>query len=265
MSLTEPLRIAAVGDNCIDVVLPVNQTLVGGNGLNVAVQIARLGGAATYFGAVGDDAHGKLVQAALAANGVDAGGLVVRDGATARTEISVNAAGERHFDLEDFGVCAGYAPDAEQVARLMAMDHVHIGWLDDGGALRRRLAGAGVSVSQDVSVNAVAENLGVDGLTLAFCSTARGDAAARADALMAAGALAVVATHGAAGSTVFMDGDAVEIAAVAIEPVDTTGAGDSYIAAFLMAWLDGASPAVAGAAAAKRAAETCGHHGGFPQ
>ncbi|TIU91193.1 MAG: fructoselysine 6-kinase, partial [Mesorhizobium sp.] len=73
--------------------------------------------------------------------------------------------GERLIAAEDFGACAGYAPHEAELAILEAMDHVHIGWLDDGGALRRRLSRAGVSVSQDISVNADPANLGVEGLS----------------------------------------------------------------------------------------------------
>lgn len=47
------LRFAAVGDNCIDRYLaPVGDCLVGGNAVNVAVQLARLGRRASYFGTV---------------------------------------------------------------------------------------------------------------------------------------------------------------------------------------------------------------------
>lgn len=69
-------------------------------------------------------------------------------------------------------MCAGYEPDGTDIDVLKAMDHVHIGWMDDGGVLRRTLAAAGVSLSQNTSVNADPENLGIGGLTVAFASAA---------------------------------------------------------------------------------------------
>ena len=51
-------RFAAIGDNCIDRYLPLNQAAVGGNAVNVAVQLALLGQDCGYFGAVGCVAGG---------------------------------------------------------------------------------------------------------------------------------------------------------------------------------------------------------------
>ena len=268
MSSTDrQVRIAAVGDNCVDVLRPAGRRLIGGNAVNVAVQIARLGGRSGYFGAVGEDADGALTTRALARNGVDISHVVTRPLPTAYTLIDVADNGERRFAFEDFGACAGYAPDAQAVEALSRYDHVHIGWLDDGGALRRRLAAAGRSVSQDITVNATPENLGVDGLSVVFASLAgsHDDAGIFARGLMARGARNVVVTRGSAGSSVFIGGGGVSVAAVPVDPVDTTGAGDSYIAAFLFFYLAGVPADEAGRRAAERAARTCLHEGGFPQ
>lgn len=261
------LRLAAVGDNCVDVLRPAGRRLIGGNAVNVAVQFARLGGRSAYFGAVGQDDEGALTERLLVAGGVDIDNLVRRSLPTAHTLIDVSSNGERHFVFEDFGACAGYAPDAASFAVLLDCDHVHIGWLDDGGDLRRRLTAAGRSVSQDVSVNARPENLGVEGLTIAFASIDGGHDAAvtLARDLLRRGARNAVVTRGADGSSVFLNGSSVSVPAHRIQPVDTTGAGDSYIAAFLFAHLAGASPEEAGKAAAEQAAGTCLHEGGFPQ
>lgn len=269
MSTTDAaLRIATVGDNCIDVIgPPVSQRLVGGNAVNVAVQLARLGLRAACFSAVGRDGNGDLVAATLVAKGVDTAWLVRRDRPTARTLIGVDAAGDRHIEAEEFGACDGYAPDAAARTALAGMDHVHIGWLNDGGALRRALAAAGASVSQDIGVNAAPADLGVAGLAIAFASQPGSHAEARALArrLRDDGARAVVVTRGAGGSSAFFPGEEAEQPALPIVPRDTTGAGDAFIAGFLAAHLAGATLADAMARAAALAAETCLHPGGFPQ
>jgi fructoselysine 6-kinase len=261
-------RVAVVGDNCIDWILPAGQRFVGGNAVNVGVQLAGLGARVTYFGAVGADAGGALVAAALEARGVDLAGLVVRaERPTSRTTIEVDATGDRRIVSEDFGACDGYAPDAAALALLEGMEHIHIGWLNDGGALRRHLVARHVPVSQDISVNAAAEDLGVDGLAIAFVSAPGTHAAARAAArgLLGQGARGVVVTRGAMGSSVFLEAGEAEAAAVAVAPLDTTGAGDSYVAGFLMARLNGAGGADAAAEGARVAARCCLHSGGFPQ
>jgi fructoselysine 6-kinase len=262
------LRFAAVGDNCIDRFRPpVSQSLVGGNAVNVAVQFARLGRSAFYFGAVGPDAAGRWTRALLAENGVDVTHLRERPGVTAYTDIDVLPSGERVFAHENFGTCAGYAPDAAEVAVLKTMDHVHIGWMDDGGALRRTLAAAGVSVSQDISVNADPANLGTAGLAIAFASAGDDEAAVETllQRLLGDGVPLAVVTRGSNGSVV-SDGKArFETGIRPVEVVDTTGAGDSFIAGFLAARIAGLPLPECLEAGRDQAALTCTHVGGFPQ
>jgi len=262
------LRIAVVGDNCIDKFLPpVGQALIGGNAVNVAVQLALLGHDSHYFGAVGPDADGRRTRDALAANGVDVTYLQERPGKTAHTDIEVLPSGERVFLFEDFGVCAGYRPSADDLAALKAMDHVHIGWLADGGALRIALAAAGTSVSQDISVNAEPENLGIDGLSMAFGSAGEDDAAVAGliDRFLAAGVGVAVVTRGANGSVAVTGNERAGTGIKPVEVIDTTGAGDSFIAGFLSTHLQGGSLQAAVEAGRDQAALACSHVGGFPQ
>ena len=260
-------RLAAVGDNCVDILRPSGRRFIGGNAVNVAVQFSALGGRSSYFGAIGDDENGTLTREALIGHRVDVTHLVRRPLPTAYTQIDVSPEGERSIGFEDFGACAGYAPDDDAMAALLSFDHVHIGWLDDGGAVRRRLSAAGRSVSQDITVNARPENLGVEGLSIVFSSIdgSHEDASRLAGDLFGRGARGVVVTRGARGSSVFVNGVSADLPARPIVPVDTTGAGDSYIAGFLHALLSGASPERAGEHGAACAAATCMHEGGFPQ
>jgi fructoselysine 6-kinase len=263
-----PLRFAAVGDNCIDRFRPpLSLSLVGGNAVNVAVQLARLGRMSSYFGAVGPDAAGGRTRALLAANGVDISYLGDRSGITAYTEIDVLPSGDRVFVYEDFGVCAGYRPDEADIARLKTIDHVHIGWMDDGGALRRTLAAAGVSVSQDISVNADPANLGTEGLSIAFASAGSDDDLAETllQRLLTKGVPLAVVTRGSKGSLASDGVDRVEIGIRPVDVVDTTGAGDSFIAGFLSARVDGQPLLRCLEAGRDQAALTCTHVGGFPQ
>ena len=109
--------------------------------------------------------------------------------------------------------------------------------------------------------------LGVDGLAIAFASAPGSHAEARAVAqtLLARGAHGVVVTRGALGSSAFLAAGEAEQAAFPIVPLDTTGAGDAYIAGFLMARLTRAGVAEAADAGARCAARACLHAGGFAQ
>ncbi len=263
--------LTALGDNCIDRLTgAVTADLVGGNAVNVAVQAAVLGLRVAYCGAVGPtgEADGDRVLAALAEKGVDVSLVDRREFPTSVTCLSVAPDGNRTILTEDFGACANWGPNAARLRALSAARHVHIGWLQDGGHARRVLARDGVSLSQDVSVNAAPGDLGVEGLTIAFASlpeTLAGQAEARAADLVAQGAKGAVVTLGARGSLALIGGHTHRAEAPKISPVDTTGAGDAYIAGFLTARLNGADVPMAMAAGHACAAACCGHPGGFPQ
>ena len=260
-------QIAAVGDNCIDRFLPpVDDCLVGGNAVNVAVQLAMLGRSVQYFGAVGDDPAGIAVREALTRQGVGLDHLRVLAGfRTAYTDIEVTEDGDRAFVFEEFGACAAYQPVPNDIAGLRRMRHVHIGWLKDDGALKRALARSGVTLSQDLTVNNTPGNLDPGGLDIAFCSAEPEGADAELARLISAGAKLAVVTLGAGGSMASDGRRSVSATAPIITPEDTTGAGDAFIAGFLHAWLDGGSLEQALILGTERGAIACMHRGGFPQ
>lgn len=258
---------AAVGDNCIDRYLPpVGDCLVGGNAVNVAVQLARLGRSVTYFGAVGADRAGEAVRAALLANGVATTGLHPMPGeATARTDIETLPDGDRRFVFESFGACAVYRPGESDLQLLRRMSHIHIGWLRGAPGLRQALAGCGAVLSQDLSVNNAPEHLDPAGLDIAFGSADPEQGVAESEQLLARGARLAVMTMGAAGSLA-NDGTSLErVGATAVSMVDTTGAGDAFIAGFLDAHAKGLTLKESVYRGTVMGGRACGHRGGFPQ
>jgi fructoselysine 6-kinase len=262
-------QFATVGDNCIDQYLaPVNRELVGGNAVNVAVNLVRLGRQCAYFGAVGDDEEGARTQTVLARSGVDIASLkVVRPGRTSLTVIATSADGDRRFVSEDFGVCETYRPDDQDMYRLKTMAHVHIGWLNDRGFTKRALAAAGIGVSQDLSVNAEPRNIVHESLSIAFVSCDSDDAEARSvlNRTIAQGAHLAVIMRGKRGSLAGSGGDVVAGAALPVSVRDTTGAGDSFIAGYLSAHVAGMPIRDCLARGHQAAAHTCQIFGGFAQ
>jgi len=250
------LTVAVVGDNTIDrYVGPNGRDYVGGNAVNVAVQLAERGIDVRYFGS---RIHDELVT-----RGVNVDGLVTMQGPTALTLISVDVSGDRHIDEERFGVTAQYYPTDAEITSMTTADWVQIGMLPRASELRRELRTQRpkVRVGQDCSVSA-----GYRDLSIAFESTDVEHAHAVGEAALSKGASLAIVTLGADGAIAFTRGDGeIKQPAMQVEAVDTTGAGDSFIAGFVAAFLQSLDVPTAMAAGAAWAARTCSHFGGFPQ
>jgi fructoselysine 6-kinase len=73
----------------------------------------------------------------------------------------------------------------------------------------------------------------------------------------------VMVTRGAAGAILYLAGRYYEQAAVAAQVVDTLGAGDAFIARFLVGYLQGEEAKAALRKASQAAAAACLSHGAF--
>jgi fructoselysine 6-kinase len=264
MSPKHQFDVAVVGDNTIDRYLdePDRGDLVGGNALNVAVQLAMLGIDVAYFGAVGTDENALIVREAIRRRKLGLEWLVTMEGATALTTIRRRPDGDRVFEHEDFGVTDDYFPDAAALAAIAAARWVHVGMLRRSAELGRLLADSAATVSQDCSVSPDHDRLGVS-----FASA--GDAPADAERViadaLASGAELAVATLGAAGARAGSAAERWQAPTHPAEVVDTTGAGDSFMAGFIAARLGGSSVPDALSEGTRRGAFTCGYVGGWPQ
>jgi fructoselysine 6-kinase len=258
------LTVAVVGDNTIDrYVGSADRDYVGGNAVNVAVQLAERGFDARYFGAVGPDREGRRIRDELVSRGVNVDGLVTAQGATAMTVIRVDASGDRHIEEERYGVSADYHPTDAEISSIAESDWVQIGMLARSAELRRELRTQRpkLRVGQDCSVSP-----GYRHLSVAFESSEVDLAKAVGAAALSEGADLAVVTLGPNGSIAYTrDGSEVRQPALPTEPIDTTGAGDSFIAGFIAAFLQSLDVATAMSVGATWAARTCSHVGGFPQ
>lgn len=243
---------------------------IGGADSNVAIGLRRLGVDATWVGRVGDDALGRRIVRELRAEGVtvraivdgDARtGLMLKERLTPRhTRVAFyrrDSAGSRLAGsdvlTEDVaaadvvllnGVTASLSASAADavlsVARrarehgtTVAFDVNHRASLwpnGDPGALYREIA----ALSDLVFA-------GPDEAQILLGGTSGTGAEELAEALTALGPTHVVLKDGSAGAVAR---DATHIArasAIRIDPVDTVGAGDAFVAGYLTSLLDGGS------------------------
>lgn len=237
------IKLAAVGDNCMDVYDRTGEAYPGGNPVNVAVYTLRLGGKASYTGVVGDDRYGELMRRAVAAKGVDVSHLRIEPGATAVSHVEI-VDGDRVFGDYEEGVMAGFRLTPEDIDFLCAHDLVVSGlWGHTAGDLGR-LKARGVPVAFDFADKRDDSNveLAIPHVDYAFFSYDGGreeELRAFLRAMRAKGPKVVVATRGERGSIAYDGEQFYEQGVVPCQVADTMGAGDSYIAGFLFGLLRG--------------------------
>ncbi|MDI2099213.1 PfkB family carbohydrate kinase [Ruicaihuangia caeni] len=259
------MRVAAIGDNCLDVYVEQDLLTVGGNALNVAVNWARAGLDSQYFGAVGDDDAADAVRNGAKDVGLDPASIVGLEGRTGVTLIRL-VESNREFLHEEFGVGVDWRPGDDVLDSVEGVDWVHHAGVSRDARLTSRLAERGHRFSVDLSTYHDFDRL--DGVEIAFASI-DGEADNPAHDLAAricdAGAAVAVIMRGEHGSLVRAGHETTTTKAQPIKPVDTCGAGDSFIAAYVKSHLQGNAPQLSLVQATASATATCLHIGGFPQ
>jgi fructoselysine 6-kinase len=252
-------KIVAVGDNVVDCYQSTGQMFPGGSCLNVSIFAHRFGATSAYIGAIGQDAAGELIRAALAEEDVITERLRVVPGPTGYCVIG-HRKGDRVFLTFDLGVSI-FQPNDGDVEFVRSFDAAHIGQSSGLDADLKRFSAA-ACLSYDFSTRREAahrESIA----PLCFLASLSGGDLDRDDAVallrqtMAAGAQWCLVTRGENGALLGTGKDVFETPAVPVQVVDTLGAGDTFIARTLVGLLQGEAPQETLSAAAQAAAETC--------
>lgn len=236
-------RIGCVGDNCVDHYRQTGEDHFGGNSVNIAVYTRRLGGHASYIGAVGSDSRGAALLAALRNKGVDVSHVQVQKGSTAVTYVDL-IDGERVFNEYEEGVMSHFTLTEEDIVFLGSHELVVSGLWGHAEKDLARIRKFGAVTAFDCSdrpEDPVAQTAIPESDILFFSDDSSGDEALRHRILelSARGPQIVVATRGSQGSMAYDGHLFYRQGIVPVRVVDTMGAGDSFIAAFLHEWLAG--------------------------
>jgi len=268
------LRLLAIGDNCVDHYVELGRRFPGGNALNMAVYASRVPGVhADYVGAVGTDENGGFMVDQIRAQDLDASKVLRWAGETAVTTILVRD-GERVFAhyLEGVQKDAALPLDALPDPRRYDLIHFSI-WGFGREHIQRIRETSKAPLSCDFSNQLDDSRTGImQYLDYCFFSgrhlAEKGvDPEAKLRELKERTAGVVAMTLGEFGSLVY-DGEKMHRGrAYPVEVVDTLGAGDSWIAAFLCSRLKGENMEESIENGHRAAAETCrrlGAWGGDP-
>ena len=257
-------HLLAVGDNVVDCYPDLGVMFPGGNTVNVAVHARRAGATSAYLGVVGTDAAGDLVRGSLVAEGVDTSLVRSVPGPNAFAVVRV-VEGNRVFESGEIGVSRFRMTGAE-LEQAAAADVVHTGECSMVEADLPRLADAARLLSFDFSERPweyVEEHAPLVSVAVLSAASVDEDPVILARRVAALGPRIVAVTQGPSGATLLFEGSLHTAPAGSGPIVDTLGAGDAFIARFLVGLARGEAPEVVLPAATSYATASCAEHGAF--
>ncbi len=258
--------VVAMGVHVLDVLVrPVSEIPAGQGGALVeeirmtaagsaggtALVLSRLGATVRSAGAIGSDALGDALLAALERDGVETAHLLRREAVqTSASVLPIRPDGSRPA-LHCVGANASYGPDDVSDELLEGATNLHLGGPEFLGgeaaaSVLQRARERGITTSADVlapgdigvlewiapALSHIDFFLPNDEQVLGF--TGAGELEAGCRALIDRGVGCVAATRGGEGALVVAaDGGVDSVGAREVEVVDTTGCGDAFSAGFL--------------------------------
>jgi sugar/nucleoside kinase (ribokinase family) len=225
-----------------------HSTRCGGQTATALAACARLGLRASYIGAVGSDANGRLVRETLAGLGVDLSHVVVHEGFSQFAFVLVDATTGERIVLWDRDERLRLADHELPVAAIETCRLLHVDDVDEHAALAAaRIAGArGIPVTSDIDrlIDTTAEL--VDAVTVAILAehvppalTGRTDVREALAAMPRRPGQVLCVTLGRQGALAVDDAGVHEQAGFEVPVKDATGAGDVFRGGFIYARLSG--------------------------
>ncbi|MBB4506861.1 ribokinase [Rhizobium leguminosarum] len=234
-------------------ILPYDMLQIAeGMASSAAFAVVRLGGDASLWGAVGNDAIGERIVADLSESGIDTSGMLRVEGArSAISTILVDDQGERLIvPFYDAGLHEAVKPVTRQDVSSFDAVLVDVRWpkLALRTLLAAREAGKPAILDGDVAGDGVIEMLAPAASHIVFSQPAAERLAGAAELVTVVGLLKrkfehafISVTAGENGSFWLDDltGDVFHLAAPKVRAVDTLAAGDIFHGAFALAVAEG--------------------------
>ncbi len=262
------MRILGIGDNVVDQYLDLGMMFPGGNALNVPVLARRYGAEAAYIGVLGSDRAGQHIYECLQAEGVDVSYVQFANCPNRYAKVTL-VDGDRVF-------LPGGNKDVTRLLALTRTDYqfmrsfdvVHSSVYsfieDDLPEIRKHSHRVSFDFSHTFDAPALGRILPfVDYAFFSGAGMSLDEVHAAQAEIARQGPRLVLVTRGSEGTSLFLDGAFIEQPPAPAVIVDTLGAGDAFIARFLLGLVDGEQAGAALRLAAEAAASACGSHGAF--
>lgn len=239
------MRVAGIGDNCIDVYERIGKKYPTGNVVDTGVNLQKLGISASIISTTGNDENGAWMIKSLEAEGMDISHLKIGDGSTAITYMDMDGNDRVHGDYVE-GVLENIVFDEEDIEFAVSHDLVHTALWGKAEGVLPSIAAKGTPISFDYADRLdhplVEETLPY--VTYGFYSYHKGRDGEIEEFLkdkVTRGMKVAVATFGEDGSLAWDGKLFYGCGIIKTTVANTVGAGDSFIAGFLYGVLTGLS------------------------
>ncbi|XCP85400.1 fructoselysine 6-kinase [Roseburia hominis] len=231
------MKIAVIGDNCIDIYPKLDKKYPTGNIVDTGVNLKILGASVSVISTTGSDFHGRWMYESLQKAGLDVSHLKVENGATAVTYMDMNGLDRVHGEYLE-GVLETMSFDEEDISFCTKHDWVHSAIWGMAENTLEHIKKQQVPISFDYS-NQLEHPLVEK--TLPFVDYGFFSYPAGRDAYIEQylkdkvdrGMKVAVATFGDQGSLAYDGARFYRGQIVQANLVNTVGAGDSFIAGFI--------------------------------
>jgi fructoselysine 6-kinase len=246
MMKNRKISVIGIGDNVVDNYMHIRTIFPGGNALNFAVYASMLGCDAAYLGVFGSDENAGHVQRTLAETGVDISHCRCVDGPNGQAILTIED-GERRFISSNEGGISKSVPMAfifDDLDYLRSFSIAHTSAYSYMDRYLSQLHQLDLLVSYDFSDDFDSERaLSLcQYIDIGFFSCPEWTEEAAMVLLEKAlnrGCTMAVATRGSHEVMLFNGQSWFRKAPQARKPIDTLGAGDAFISAFLISYVGG--------------------------
>ncbi len=238
------MKVAAIGDNCIDVYERIGKKYPTGNVVDTGVNIQKLGIPVSIISTTGSDENGRWMVETLSREGLDLSRFKVGDGPTAITYMDMDGLDRVHGDYVE-GVMEHIVFDDEDVRFAAEHDLVHTalwGMAEKALPKIRQLSDAQISFDYADRLDHELVEKTLPYVDYGFYSYHKERDAFIENFLkdkVDRGMKIAVATFGDKGSLAYDGNRFYKGGIYPARVVNTVGAGDSFIAGFLYEILNG--------------------------
>jgi sugar/nucleoside kinase (ribokinase family) len=235
------VKVIGLGDCVVDKYLHLNKMFPGGNALNFSVYAQKLGANSAYLGIMGTDQAGQHIKKTLLKFNIDISHCRLGEGETGYALVNLvdgervfmggNGGGvlfEQEFELSD-----------DDLIYLRQFDLIHSSCFSNLETQLPKVKSLSIPISFDFSNKKSSEYLKkiCPYINYAFLSCSDLSISDTQDLLVEVvklGADFALGTRGEAGAYLYYQEQYFYQSAFKVEPVDTLGAGDSFLTAFLL-------------------------------